>query len=762
MSERLIGRIFKHHLANDVFGFKLATVKTTITIMKNKSLLFFLIAGNMMFAQRNFNMTEATMGLGGQFATERILQPSWKNDNTLSFVTKNRDSLLIKSQANKWESQTALTVKQLEEIINTSAKGSTFKLRIIPTNLTWLNDNEVEFYVNESTNKLKYYFKVNLADKKVVNSFKFDAQGAQQIISRNGDHIAWLKDNNIVISTNKGGDVQITNDPALDIINGSSDTHRNEFGINKGMWWSPKQDQLLYYRKDQSMVTSYPIIQWSERVAEVKNIKYPMAGMANEQVSLVVYDVYTGKKVTLQTGEVDQFLTMVTWDPSGNYVYVGVLNREQNHLKVNQYNVATGAFEKTLFEESSKTYTEPNNSLVFVPGTTDQFLYFTEADGYRQLSLYDTNGKLIKKLGHENVIVTDFLGFDDDAKNLYYIGVTNQGLDRQLFKTNLKKGKTEQITTLSGTHSVVLNKNKTLFLDQFNNLETPNKVSIVNAESKKEKEILVSKNPYEGVITMPETKITTITAADGKTPLNARIIYPTNFDATKKYPVMVYVYGGPHAQLVTNTWLGGANLFFNYMAQNGYIVFTVDSRGSFNRGRAFEQVIHRQLGQAEMADQMKGVDYLKSLPYVNQDKIGVYGWSFGGFMTTTLSVTHPEVFKVGVAGGPVMDWKMYEIMYGERYMDMPSENPTGYEKTSLLNKADKINNKLLIIHGAQDPVVVQQHSMEFIEAAIKAKKQVDYFLYPSHEHNVQGIDRVHLNDKIAQYFFDYLEKPTTK
>jgi len=730
--------------------------------MKNKSLLFFLIAGNMMFAQRNFNMTEATMGLGGQFATERILQPSWKNDNTLSFVTKNRDSLLIKSQANKWESQTALTVKQLEEIINTSAKGSTFKLRIIPTNLTWLNDNEVEFYVNESTNKLKYYFKVNLADKKVVNSFKFDAQGAQQIISRNGDHIAWLKDNNIVISTNKGGDVQITNDPALDIINGSSDTHRNEFGINKGMWWSPKQDQLLYYRKDQSMVTSYPIIQWSERVAEVKNIKYPMAGMANEQVSLVVYDVYTGKKVTLQTGEVDQFLTMVTWDPSGNYVYVGVLNREQNHLKVNQYNVATGAFEKTLFEESSKTYTEPNNSLVFVPGTTDQFLYFTEADGYRQLSLYDTNGKLIKKLGHENVIVTDFLGFDDDAKNLYYIGVTNQGLDRQLFKTNLKKGKTEQITTLSGTHSVVLNKNKTLFLDQFNNLETPNKVSIVNAESKKEKEILVSKNPYEGVITMPETKITTITAADGKTPLNARIIYPTNFDATKKYPVMVYVYGGPHAQLVTNTWLGGANLFFNYMAQNGYIVFTVDSRGSFNRGRAFEQVIHRQLGQAEMADQMKGVDYLKSLPYVNQDKIGVYGWSFGGFMTTTLSVTHPEVFKVGVAGGPVMDWKMYEIMYGERYMDMPSENPTGYEKTSLLNKADKINNKLLIIHGAQDPVVVQQHSMEFIEAAIKAKKQVDYFLYPSHEHNVQGIDRVHLNDKIAQYFFDYLEKPTTK
>ena len=195
------------------------------------------------------------------------------------------------------------------------------------------------------------------------------------------------------------------------------------------------------------------------------------------------------------------------------------------------------------------------------------------------------------------------------------------------------------------------------------------------------------------------------------------------------------------------------------MAQQGYLVFTVDNRGSFNRGRDFEHVIHRQLGQNEMADQMQGVNYLKSLPYVDQEKIGVYGWSFGGFMTTTLSVTHPSIFKVGVAGGPVMDWKMYEIMYGERYMDTPQENPEGYERTSLLNKAPQLDNKLLIIHGAQDPVVVQQHSMLFIEACIKANKQVDYFLYPTHEHNVRGLDRVHLNTKIAQYFFDHLAKP---
>lgn len=730
--------------------------------MKNKSLLFLLLAGNVMFAQRDLTITEATNGQYFKFSPEKILQPKWKSDNAFSIVTTNRDSLLIKSKENKWENQTILTAKELETILNKNIKNATFALRMLPYDLQWLNNNEISFTQVDKERKAKYAIQVNIKEQKVTNSFKYNADAEQEITSRNGNYLAWLKDNNIVITSHNGTDIEVTNDPTHDIVNGSSDTHRNEFGINKGMWWSPKQDQLLYYRKDQSLVTDYPLVQWGGRVAENKNIKYPMAGMSNERVSLVVYDVLTQEKVTLQTGFEDQFLTMVTWDPSGNYVYVGVLNRQQNHLKVNQYNAATGAFEKTLFEEKSSVYVEPSQGLVFTPGNNKTFIHFSENEGYRQMYLYNTDGKIEKKLGHENVIVSEFLGFDEDGKNAFYTGVTNKGLDRQLFKVNLKKGKTEQITTLSGTHNVVLNKNKTLFIDQFNNIDTPNKVAVVNTDNKKEDALLVSKNPYDGVITMPKMELVTIKAADNKTDLNARVIYPTNFDASKKYPVMVYVYGGPHAQLVTNSWLGGANLFFHYMAQNGYIVFTVDNRGSFNRGRDFEQVIHRQLGQNEMADQLKGVDYLKTLSFVDQDKIGVYGWSFGGFMTTTLSINHPEIFKVGVAGGPVMDWKYYEIMYGERYMDMPQENPEGYEKTSLINKANKIDNKLLLIHGAQDPVVVQQHTMDFIEAAIKGQKQVDFFLYPSHEHNVSGIDRVHLNTKIANYFFDYLAKPAKK
>lgn len=727
--------------------------------MRKSSLLFFLLTGNILFAQRDLTITEATMGQYMQFAPERVLQPNWKNDNAFSFVTTNRDSLVLKSKDNKWENETVLTAKDLEAILNDNFKNTEFSLRSLPSNLSWINDNEVAFTATDKEGKFKYNVRLDLKDKKIKNSFKYNSIASEETISRNNNYIAWLKDNNIVITSHKGEDIVVTDDITIDIENGNSSTHRNEFGINKGMWWNPKQDQLLYYRRDQSTVSDYPLVQWGTRVAETKDIKYPMAGMPNERVSLVVYDVLTKEKVTLDTGVEDQFLTMVTWDPSGNYVYVGVLNRQQNHLKVNQYNAATGAFEKTLFEEKSDIYVEPSQGLVFTPGNANTFIHFSENEGYRQMYLYNTDGKLERKLGFEDVIVSDFLGFDADGKNAYYVGVTNRGLDRQLFKVNLKKGKTEQITELSGTHNVVLNQSKTLFLDQFSNLETPNKVTIVNTDNKKEKELIVSKNPLEGVINMPKTEFVTLQAADNKTTLNGRIIYPTNFDANKKYPVMVYVYGGPHAQLVTNNWLGGANLFFHYMAQNGYIVFTVDNRGSFNRGRDFEQVIHRKLGQNEMADQLKGIDYLKSLSFVDQDKIGVYGWSFGGFMTTTLSLNHPEIFKVGVAGGPVMDWKYYEIMYGERYMDMPQENPDGYNLTSLVDKADRINNKLLIIHGAQDPVVVQQHSMEFIEAAIKANKQVDYFLYPTHEHNVLGKDRVHLNTKIANYFFDYLAKP---
>lgn len=723
--------------------------------MKRISVLAFVLMGNLLFAQRDLTIQEATMGQYRSFYPKSIFNAQWQSNDKITHLNSEYTALTSRKSKDNWTPKELVSLEDLKSAIKNKLPKASINLTRFP-NYTWKNDHTLSFQV--SNQSLTYFLDYDINSKTIIRDMNIDVNAEDPIVSRNQDYIAWLKDNNIIVTNSKGQNIDITQDNTIDFLNGSKDTHRNEFGINQGMWWSPKQDQLLYYRKDQSMVSDYPLVDYSTRVATVKNIKYPMAGMANEQVTLVIHDINTGKKVTLQTGEpLDQFLTMVTWDPSGNYVYVGVLNREQNHLKLNKYNAATGAFESTLLEEKANTYTEPSQGLLFNPKNDKEFVYMTELEGYRQAYLYNTDGKLLKKLGFQDVVVTDMLGFDTDAKHIYYVGTDNNGLDRMLYKVNLKKATTEKITTTSGTHNIVLNPSKSIFLDQFSNLETPNKTSIVEVNSK-EKSILISEaeNPYEDIIDMPKMELLTITAADGTTPLNARIIYPTNFDESKKYPVMLYVYGGPHAQLIQNNWLGGSSLFFQYMAQKGYIVFTIDNRGSAYRGKDFEHIIHRQLGQVEMADQLKGIDYLKSQSFVDTDKIGVYGWSFGGFMATTLSIHHPEIFKVGVAGGPVMDWKYYEIMYGERYMDTPQDNPEGYAKTSLVNKAVELENPLLIIHGAQDPVVVQQHSMAFVEACIKAGKQVDYFLYPTHEHNVIGTDRIHLNQKIADYFFLHL------
>jgi dipeptidyl-peptidase-4 len=279
---------------------------------------------------------------------------------------------------------------------------------------------------------------------------------------------------------------------------------------------------------------------------------------------------------------------------------------------------------------------------------------------------------------------------------------------------------------------------------------------LISSEGKNIKNIMTSENKLADY-KLGNMTVGTIKAADNTTDLYYRLITPPDFDPKKKYPTIVYVYGGPHAQLVDNSWLGGVALWDFYMAQEGYVMFTVDNRGSANRGFEFESVIHRQCGQNEAADQMKGVEFLKSLPYVDADRIGIHGWSYGGFMTITLATMFPETFKVAVAGGPVIDWKYYEVMYGERYMDTPTENPEGFKKTSLLNKAGNLKGRLLVIHGYVDPVVVPQNSLDFIKSCIAAGTDLDYFFYPNDEHNMRGATRVHLMKKVTRYFDDYLK-----
>ncbi len=580
-------------------------------------------------------------------------------------------------------------------------------------------------------------------------------EGGENLDICNGTFaIAYTLENDLFIGLNSE-QIQITSRDSAGVVNGQT-VHRNEFGISKGTFWSPKGNYLAYYRKDESAVTNLPLVDISKRVATVENTKYPMAGMKSEKVTLGVFDMKERKTIFIKTGQpADQYLTSVTWDPSEKFIYIGLLNREQNHLQLNKYNAITGDFVYTLFEESNEKYVEPENPLHFLNTNSGEFLWFSERDGFQHLYLYSVSGNIIKHLTAGNWVVTEIIGIDANDKYVYFLGTKDSPIEQQIYSVEIKTGKITRISRDHGTHNGMLAFSGKYLIDVFSSTQVSKEYRIIDPIGNVLKVLQKNENPlweYQ----LGETTIFTLKADDGSD-LYCRLIKPTNFDPSKKYPVYFYVYGGPHSQLVTDSWLGAAGLFQNYMAQQGYVVFTMDNRGTANRGVAFEQAIFRNLGTLEIADQMKGMEYLKSLSYVDTERMGIDGWSYGGFLTISMILKHPGTFKIASAGGPVIDWKYYEVMYGERYMDTPKENPEGYKNAALTNYVDKLQDRLLIIQGAMDETVVWQNSLSFIKKCVDEGKQVEYFVYPGHEHNVRGKDRIHLYEKLLKYYDENLK-----
>ncbi|MDR1782996.1 MAG: S9 family peptidase [Dysgonamonadaceae bacterium] len=565
--------------------------------------------------------------------------------------------------------------------------------------------------------------------------------------------------NNLYISDSLGNKTAVAEDENEHIVYGQS-VHRNEFGIHKGTFWSPKGNYLAFYRMDETMVGDYPLVDIFAREAELKNIKYPMAGMTSHEVTVGIYCIESGKTVYLKTGEPrDHYLTNIAWDPSEKFLYIAELNREQNFMQLNRYDISSGEKTETLLEERNERYVEPQNPALFLKKNPSQFIWQSRMDGYNHLYLFDLSKNTFRQLTKGSYDVNSIVGFDAAEKYVFIITNELNPIENQVYKVELKSGKKTQLTFEPGVHSPSLSPSGKYFIDRFSNKETPLKIMLVKTDvNAKVKPIVLqtAENPYKDYV-LPEITLGSLKAADGKTDLYYHLAKPVNFDPAKKYPVIIYVYGGPHSQMVRNNWLGSLRGWSLYMAQKGYVVFSMDNRGTSNRGFEFESVIHRQLGITETADQMKGVEFLKSLPYVDASRIGVHGWSYGGFMTTNLLLRHPDTFKCGVAGGPVIDWKYYEVMYGERYMDTPEENPDGYRDTNMNNLAGNLKAHFLLIHGDIDPTVVWQNSLSFLNACIKARTYPDYFVYPGHEHNMSGADRVHLHEKITRYFEDYLK-----
>lgn len=725
----------------------------------SKHLFIAFISLSILHAQKNLTIEQATSGQYRDFAPESYDFVKWRGKTHDFTYLVDYTTLMIAGEKSAWKGTSLTDLSKFKTALKDFVGGNDLSLDNVtyfPYAYNWISDTEM--MVEAAGSNFNYVFNYNPFSNKIQQLFFYDITADNVNYSPTHTGVAYTVENNLHYKNDQTKSLSfITSDDEKGIVNGSNYVHRQEFGIDNGIFFSPKGNYIAYYRKDETMVAEYPLVLTNTRIASANNIRYPMTGEKSEEVTLVIFNTNTTDKITVKTtGDAEQYLTCITWDPSEKYIYIGVLNRDQNHLQMNKYDAVTGNFVQTLFEEKHPKYVEPQHPLMFMITKTNQFIYQSARDGFNHLYLYDTNGKLIKQLTKGEFIVTQIVGFDTKEENLYFISNMNEVLGRHLCVVNLKSGKIARITQTPGTHSGELSSDGTYWVDFVNSTDIINTVTLIQTKSGKRAPLLTAPNTYSN-ITMPKLEMITLTAADGKTPLYGRMITPPNMDQSKKYPVIVYVYGGSHAQLVTNEWLGGATLFEYYMAQQGFIMFTLDNRGSEGRGMEFENVTHRQLGQNEMADQMKGIEYLKSLAYVDANKMGVFGWSFGGFMTISLMLNHSDVFKVAVAGGPVCDWKYYEVMYGERYMDTPQDNKEGYDKSSVINKADQLKGKLLVIHGAQDDVVVMQNSLEFINACIKKNKPVDYFLYPDHKHNVRGKDRVHLNTKIADYFLTYLK-----
>lgn len=578
---------------------------------------------------------------------------------------------------------------------------------------------------------------------------------------------AFVAGNQLYVADAKGNIAKLTTDGSRDIVYGQS-VHRDEFGINGGLFWSPKGSRLAFYRMDQSMVTDYPLvnipeIDWTpkegqSRIATPEPIKYPMAGETSHKVTVGVYDLRTKKTVYLQAGDpTDRYFTNIAWSPDETTIYMFELNRDQNDCRLVSYDAATGEKKGELYRETDEKYVEPLHPIVFLPWDSSKFIMQSQKDGYNHLYLFNKDGKEIKQITNGKWVVMDFLGFDAKSHDIIYYSNEANPIQQNIWTVNVDNGKRKLVDESGkGWHNGTISASGRYILDNYQEPTVPRKISIINSETAKCFNYFTAPDPWKGY-NLPEYSTGTIKAADGVTDLYYRLVKPVNFDPKKKYPTVVYVYGGPHAHNVDARWHWASRSWETYMAQKGYVLFILDNRGSENRGKAFEQVTFRHLGQEEMKDQMKGVDFLRTLSYVDTTRIGVHGWSFGGFMTISLMTNHPDVFKVGVAGGPVIDWKWYEVMYGERYMDTPQTNPEGYRQTSLLYKAKDLKGKLQIIIGLNDPVVVPQHEFSFLKACIAAGTQPDFFVYPGEPHNMRGHQSVHLHERITQYFEDYLK-----
>ncbi len=604
-----------------------------------------------------------------------------------------------------------------------------------PTALAWLD-------VKSQTGRTLVSGKATLVDPK---------------ISPDGRNVSFVRDHNVwLVNLADGKERTITRGGTEEIRKGELDwVYPEELDIKTAYWWAPDSSAIAYLEMDERKVSQYPMVDFSSPSGEAEMERYPIAGGANPIVRVLVASLNGGEPRVMDTGaETDIYIPRVNWLTDSRHLAIQRLNRTQTALDLLIADAATGKT-RTALTENDPYWLNVSDDLYFLKDGK-RLLWSSESSGYRHLYLFDLEGKQLAQLtkGEWEVSTVDGI---DEAKGLVYLTAAEKSpLERHVYRVALDGTGFARITQDAGTHAAVFSPNAAAFYDTYSNTEAPPRQDLYRADGSRIATINENKVSELADYRLSPMEFLTVKSNDGAQ-LNASIIKPPDFKPQKKYPVLVYTYGGPHAQVVRNAW-GGANfLWHQLMAQKGYIIFSLDNRGSAGRGHAFESPLHFRLGALELSDQRDGVQHLKSLPYVDSNRIGIWGWSYGGHMTLHAMFEAGDDFKVGFAGGPVTDWRYYDSIYTERYLGLPQKNEKGYQDSSPVKYAAQLKGKVLIAHGTGDDNVHFANTLSVINDLIEAGKYVEVLAFPGRGHGVSDPPaRRVLMQRVTQFFLDNL------
>ncbi|MBT3209985.1 MAG: S9 family peptidase [Bacteroidetes bacterium] len=604
------------------------------------------------------------------------------------------------------------------------------------------------------------YFVFDIETKNII---PLSENGKQQLatFSPDGSKIAFVRDNNLfVMNLAKLEEIQITTDGKYnEIINGAPDwVYEEEFAFSKAFVWSPNGDRLAYYKFNESEVKQFNMTTYGELYPEWYRFKYPKAGEDNAIVSINVFDFNTKKSIVADIGtETDQYVPRIKWTKDNDIFAIYKMNRLQNKLEILLANAKNGSTQIILTEEDEKYVDEVKDNTVIFLNDKKHFIYSSEKSGFYHLYLYDLNGNLVNQITQGEWDVTDFNGYDTKSKRVFFTSAEDSPLQRKVCSIKLNGKSKKDISQKIGTNKAVFSKNFKYFINYYSNANSPTYVSLHNSSGKFVRELKNNNSLIEKMTDYGFSKKEFFSFKTSENvELNAWMIKPSDFDENKKYPVFFTIYGGPGSQTVTDSWDGNMG-WYQMLAQNGYIVVSLDNRGTGARGEEFKKITYEQLGKYETIDQIEFAKYLRRKSFVDPDRIGVFGWSYGGYMSTLCLTKGAAFFKMAIAVAPVTNWRFYDSIYTERYMGLPKNNAEGYDDNSPINHVEKMKGKFLLVHGTGDDNVHFQNSMELASKLIEANIQFEEQFYPNKNHGIYGGNtRLHLYTKMTNFIFDNL------